>query len=57
MGSYTVHNMYFELGLLSHRMHVYINIISEPAGLLESPLSESSILPLIAIAYTVTSAK
>jgi hypothetical protein len=38
-------------------MHVYINIISEPAGSLESPVSNSSILSLIEIAYIVTSAK
>lgn len=50
-------NMYFELGLFSHRMHVYINIISKPAGSLESPVSDFSIFPLIAVAYTVTSAK
>lgn len=35
----------------------YINIISEPAGSLESPGSNRSMLPLVEIAYIGTSAK
>lgn len=45
--------MYFELGLLLYRMYVYINIIFELVGLLESLFLEFLIFLLIVIVYIV----